>query len=147
MHTIENWWLLNSNVAISSYIIARTLSWFRAIQYFLCLNSACLADKAIYTNLVVICLNRLGLEPTSFRIRGELASHYTTDAILQLKSYDKKATILPRSANRITTFHLKSLNTTKAWHMTMEIRILYLVMFKEWVNQTCFNKIPTILTW
>jgi len=60
-----------------------------------------LSGEAIYTNLVVICLNRPGLEPMIFRTRGELANHYITDAILQLKSYDKKATILPRSTNRI----------------------------------------------
>jgi hypothetical protein len=36
------------------------------------------------------------------------------NAVLKLKSYDKKSTNLPISINRATTFHLKSLNTKKS---------------------------------
>jgi hypothetical protein len=40
--------------------------------------AACLATN---TNLIVFDLIRSGIEPTIYRIRGEHANHYTTDAV------------------------------------------------------------------
>ena len=40
------------------------------------------SEEATYTNLNVFGLTRSGSEPTTFRIRGEQAKHYTTGAFL-----------------------------------------------------------------
>jgi hypothetical protein len=72
-----------------------------------------LSGEATDTNLIVIGLTRPGLDNTSYRIQDEHENYYTTETVLKLKSYDKKSTILPISISRVTTFHLKSLNTKK----------------------------------
>ena len=63
-----------------------TLFWFRANQSLLFLpNAACLAREATDTNLIVFGLTLSGLEPTTYRTRGEHANHYATDAVLFTK--------------------------------------------------------------
>ena len=58
-----------------------TLSWFQANQSLLfLLNAACLAEKQ-HISTLVFGLTRLGLKPTIYQIQGELAKHYTNDAV------------------------------------------------------------------
>jgi hypothetical protein len=58
-----------------------TLSWFQANQSLLfLLNAACLAEKQ-HISILVFGLTRLGLEPTIYQIQGELANHYTNNAV------------------------------------------------------------------
>ena len=43
-----------------------------------------LSGEAAYTNFNVFGLTRPGIEPTTFRIRGEHANHYTTEAVRKI---------------------------------------------------------------
>ena len=43
--------------------------------------------EATHINFIVFGLTRLGLEPTIYCIRGQQATHYTTDAVD--KSYEQ----------------------------------------------------------
>jgi hypothetical protein len=57
------------------------LFWFGADQSLLfLLNAACLAEKQQIPN-IVFGLTRPELKPMIYRIRGEQANHYATDAV------------------------------------------------------------------
>ena len=56
-----------------------------------------LVREATNTNFIVFGLTRSGLEPTSYRTRGEHTNHYTTDAV---PSYLRRAYLY---ANHNTT--------------------------------------------
>jgi hypothetical protein len=71
----------NNSPRIDMSLLSDTLFWFRANQsLLLLLNAACLAEKQ-QIPISVFGLTRPGLEPTIYRIWGELANHYTTEKV------------------------------------------------------------------
>ena len=58
-----------------------TLFWLLVDQSLL------LLQKAANTNFYVFDLTRSGIEPTTFRYRGEHANHYTTEAVKYVLHY------------------------------------------------------------
>ena len=45
-----------------------------------------LSEEATNTNFIVFGLARTGLDPTIYRIRGEHANHYASDAVRIIRS-------------------------------------------------------------
>jgi hypothetical protein len=48
------------------------------------------------TNIIVFSLIRQGLEPTTYRIRGEHANYYMTNAILMVNEIKWLSDVYPR---------------------------------------------------
>jgi hypothetical protein len=72
-------WINSPRINMALY--ADTLSWFRHNRQSLLFlrNTACLAEKQNYTNVVVFRFTRPELEPAICHTRGEYAINYTTN--------------------------------------------------------------------